>query len=53
MFVRAGAKRQLAPWFRADGRTICAACGKPYSEHPQDPQSSWLVVLCDGRRVKL
>jgi hypothetical protein len=53
MFVRAGAKRQPAPWVRADGRTLCAACGKPYSAHPRDSRSSWLVVLCDGRRVKL
>lgn len=41
--------------FRADGRCLCAACGKPYDEHPQHPdylEIPTLVVACDGAPVK-
>ena len=54
LFARAGEKpRAERAWFRADGRTLCSVCGKPYSAHPADARCTWLTRLCDGQRVKL
>jgi len=38
---------------RADGRTLCLACGLSYSNHDRDNYYPWLVVLCNGKKVKL
>lgn len=40
-------------WYRAEGSMPCAVCGAPYFDHPQHVPHLWLVVLCDGRHVKL
>lgn len=38
---------------RASGDCVCELCGVPYSRHAKDPLRSFLVVACDGRRLKL
>ena len=44
---------------RADGRCLCPVCGEEYAVHPDDwrligyGNVPFLVILCDGRRVKL
>lgn len=40
-------------FFRASGLCVCTDCDRLYYDHPQDPEHSWLNVLCDGQRVKL
>lgn len=37
---------------RADGGVICKKCGLEYIEHPTGMET-WLVLLCDGKQVKL
>ena len=49
LFCEAG----IPKFVRAAGNCICKECGKKYSEHPEDPKSPYLNVLCDGTRVKL
>lgn len=49
-FVDPEAERR--PWYRASGDMLCG-CGRAYYRHRSDANFSWLVVLCDGQRVKL
>lgn len=39
--------------FRAAGDCICPVCGQEYRRHPEDPDQTFLHVLCTGERVKL
>jgi hypothetical protein len=39
-------------WLRADGRIICNICGKPYSRHKVDKDSTFLHQICNGVLVK-
>lgn len=39
---------------RASGDAVCEVCNLPFKDHPIDNgSSSFLTVLCNGRRVKL
>lgn len=38
---------------RASGRCICPVCGKEYYDHPQEPEHTYLTILCNGWVVKL
>ncbi len=38
---------------RAAGAAVCNQCGRPYYDHPADPQEPSLTILCDRERVKL
>ena len=38
---------------RADGGTVCPACGEEYRKHPGFPGATWATVLCSGEVVKL
>ena len=48
----AQSQARRAAMFRAGGDVICS-CGHPYRQHPPDDVYDFLVVLCNGDRVKL
>lgn len=45
--------RRTEDFIRAGGDVACQICGRPYWQHPQDSEHEWLVVRCDGQRLKL
>ena len=45
--------RRAEDFIRAGNDVACQICGRPYWQHPQDAEMEWLVVRCDGQRLKL
>lgn len=45
--------RHAEDFIRAGNDVACQICGRPYWQHPQDTETEWLVVRCDGQRLKL
>jgi hypothetical protein len=45
--------RRAEDFIRAGNDVACQICGRPYWQHPQDSEHEWLVVRCDGQRLKL
>jgi hypothetical protein len=45
--------RRAEDFIRAGNDVACQVCGRPYWQHPQDSEHEWLVVRCDGQRLKL
>jgi hypothetical protein len=45
--------RRAEDFIRAGNDVACQICGRPYWQHPQDAERDWLVVRCDGQRLKL
>lgn len=45
--------RRTEDFIRAGNEVLCGVCRRPYWQHPEDPGYDWLVVRCDGQRLKL